>query len=187
MEVGCIQCTMLGQLKDPGHPWMNRVCTRLPVFSSIIIVRRSPTLEGATAWEPWVMFPYPLPMGAALVAALSCNQWKAHHKFPHTRGLICYTIQYNTIAHSGTSVWCLLQHLLIEIDNQYTWIIIELNAKLNFYPFQNPPWCHGTVVASLFGVLVLRFQTGFPAMCCVPSNCSMIFKSLGLAHSFLTA
>jgi len=43
---------------------MNRVCARLPIFSSIIIIRRSPTLEGASAWEPWAMFPYPLPMGA---------------------------------------------------------------------------------------------------------------------------
>ena len=28
------------------------------------LIRRSPTLVGATAWEPWAMFP--LPMGAAL-------------------------------------------------------------------------------------------------------------------------
>ena len=32
----CTQCSMLRQVKDPGHPWMNRVCTRLPVFSSFI-------------------------------------------------------------------------------------------------------------------------------------------------------
>ena len=31
-----IECSMLRQVKDPGHHWMNRVCTRLPVFSSII-------------------------------------------------------------------------------------------------------------------------------------------------------
>ena len=29
------QC--LRQVKDPGHPWMNRACARLPVFSSFIL------------------------------------------------------------------------------------------------------------------------------------------------------
>ena len=28
-------------------------------------------------WETWAMFPYPLPMGVAIVAALNCNQRKA--------------------------------------------------------------------------------------------------------------
>ena len=36
---------------------MNRVCTRLPVFSSLISYGDHPTLEDASAWEPWVMFP----------------------------------------------------------------------------------------------------------------------------------
>ena len=40
------------------------------------------------AQEPWAMFPYPLPMDTALVAALKCYQWKVQHEFPHTRGLL---------------------------------------------------------------------------------------------------
>ena len=29
-------CSMLKQVKDPGHPLMNRVCARLPALSSFI-------------------------------------------------------------------------------------------------------------------------------------------------------
>ena len=35
-EGGCIQCSMLRQLKDPGHLRMNRDCARLPALSSLI-------------------------------------------------------------------------------------------------------------------------------------------------------
>ena len=53
MEVGCIQCAILGQLKDPGHPWMNRACARLPVFSSFIIIRRSCHLLKRREFHLW--------------------------------------------------------------------------------------------------------------------------------------
>ena len=53
-------CERPWQVKDPGHPWMNRVCTRLPVFSSFIscVGQWSPThyMEDASAWEPLAMF-----------------------------------------------------------------------------------------------------------------------------------
>ena len=51
MEVGCIQCSMLGQLNDPGHLLMNRDCVRLPALSSlihhmVITINVQPSLEG---------------------------------------------------------------------------------------------------------------------------------------------
>ena len=49
-------------------------------------------LEGLIAFELQAMFPYPLPMDAALVAALSCNQWKAHHEFSTPGDTVIQTI-----------------------------------------------------------------------------------------------
>ena len=48
------------------------------------------------------------------------------------------------------------------------------------------PWCQGISVATLFGVFVLRFHTGCPAIS-GPINCSIMFKSLGFDHSFWKA
>ena len=46
------------------------------------------------------------------------------------------------------------------------------------------PWCQGTVVASLWGVLSRRFQLGIPAIS-GPMSCSIRLRSLSLLHSFL--
>ena len=88
-----------GATERPHTCELRVACSGLPVFSSLIIIRRSPKLEGAVAmvaaWGPWAMFPLASAHGRCTAAALSCIQWKAHHKFPHIRGPI--VIQYNTM------------------------------------------------------------------------------------------
>ena len=57
MEVGCTQWPMLGQLKDPGHLWMNRDLFQTPCLIISYIIRRSPTsamihqLVSAFIWQ----------------------------------------------------------------------------------------------------------------------------------------
>ena len=92
--VQCIQCTMLGQLKDPGHLKMNRaLCARLPIFSSIIMIWRSPNWRVLQHGNLGLCFHISSALRCCSMAALSCTQWKAHHKFPHS----IYNTVHNTL------------------------------------------------------------------------------------------
>ena len=61
-------------------------------------------------------------MGTALVAALRCNQWKAHHEFPHNRFPKSYIItnrNTNTIlSHFFLFPSCLYHSHLLLISKQ---------------------------------------------------------------------
>ena len=59
-------------------------------------------------------------------------------------------------------------------------------SVLNLWYRCRLPWCHGTVVTSFLGTLVLRFHDGFPAMS-GPISCSITFSKRSLPHSVLKA
>ena len=52
-------CSILRQVKDPGQwTFLNEYgMYQTPSLLMTHLIRQSPTLEDATAWEPWAMFP----------------------------------------------------------------------------------------------------------------------------------
>ena len=89
--VPCHQCSFLRQVEDLEHSSMNRVCTRLQVFSSLISYGDHNTL-GCHGMGTLGNVPLASTHGHCTAAALSCFQWKAHHKF-HVSHLIIEYLQ----------------------------------------------------------------------------------------------
>ena len=112
---------------------MNRVCTRLPVFSSLSRTAITNT-GGCHGMGTLGNVPFASAHGRCTVAALSCIEWKAHHKFrvslvdiwPISWPIPTYTYTYCIMEHSGHS-W----NSLVKMEKTYHslyiiyWILIS--------------------------------------------------------------
>ena len=75
-----LKCSALRQVKDPERPWINRVCARLPTFSSFISYANH---QHKRMFCVGILSNVPsgAAYGCCTVAAQSCIQWKAKNKF----------------------------------------------------------------------------------------------------------
>ena len=82
--VPCTQCSVLRQVKDPGHPSINRVCTRLPVAhhsSHMAVTNTRGCFSMGFCMGTLGNVPLAYVHWRYTVAALSCIQWKVYLKY----------------------------------------------------------------------------------------------------------